>query len=479
MKTQILLGLALVTGGCLSIVQTFDFKFQEGQEGYCANFLNYTVTGPGSLQINYEPILDRYVVANLTVQSERIGIDRQSQLLFEMCQVNSTENITKNTVGTFQESLPGPIYYAVFPFSTNVDWSLELAIPIQEVETSAEPDFPTGASDTEGNPLSGPCFDLSALLAYYNTTVFGFVAFNSTDKKSLAYVPTNFVNCTAEQVSRQFAGKNASISADFADGAQPLRTNCGLFNVTRPETFINEITYNWAFWVLITSVVFTTIFVAYTDSEMLFESGFNNNFKTHHPFYSLHNCATENFTKGSRIMQIAIAWAAIVWFNALIVKTHSEAVLPIKLILIPICSVIFAIPFQLLTGFLLTRVYKQNYILVESLKRTESHDARMVAIEIWEREQFRAYFLFYSVSGILCLIMGIMSIYFMMFFYMDVQGWFLLGSVIGIFEFVFVWDLVITLMAKSSEAISRFAKIRGFWFDYETELEFENQKIYG
>lgn len=479
MKTQILLGLCLMIGGSLSLVETFDFKLSEGQEGYCANFLNYTVTGPGTLQINYEPILDKYIVANLTVLSEDVGIDGNTQIRFEMSQFNSTENITKNTVGTNQPNLDGTIYYAIFPFSTNVDWKLELAVPIQEVSKSTPPDFPTGASDQSGNALSGPCFDLTTVLASFNTTTFGFIAFNSTDKKTLVYIPTSFVNCTADQVTRQFSSKNVSISADFAPDAQPLRTNCAFFNVTVTDTFINEITYNWAFWVLLITVVIATIFIAYTESEMLFESGFSNNFRTHHPFYSIHNCATENFTKGSRIMQIIVAWSAIVWFNALLVKTHSDAHLAIKLVLIPVCSVIFAIPFQLLTGFLLTRVYKQNYILVESLKRTESHDARMVAIEIWEREQFRAYFLFYSVAGAIFIILGIMSIYFMFFFYMDVQGYFLLGSAIGMFEFIFIWDVLVMLLARSSEAFNRFAKVRGFWFDYETELEFENQKIYG
>jgi len=453
--------LALMTSSVLG--QTPTLRFNLTYEAFCTDRIEMDFKSPDSINVLYDPVLQEYTNQTLALNRDGASLTKPGDLNFQyMYRPERPDGCTNPTSVVTDSRYPGQYFpvdrYLYLPYkSLNNSWDTSFIVPVTNTNFGSD------------------CSNLTAILSRANLSAVGVTGFNSTDKKTVYYLLNQPLYCTANHLAAAglVGAENRAVAMNVTGGdVEPIVTGCYTYNVTNAtsdETFVNGISWNWAFWLLFLTALFVSGYAAFSDNEMLWDTRYRENYLTNYGPYSLHYTGTEQFPKHARLIQIAVAFCAIVFFNGLFVKLFPWMNLAVRLIVIPICSVIFAFPFVLFTGFFLNDAYNRNHNLVDDMRRAQTHEERRIARDRWEHEQFRAYYRFYVIVVVLGLAFLIISVYFLHLKPMATQGWWLLAVVIGMLIQLLIFDVILTLLARGGGFFARIAKLRGFYLDYETE----------
>lgn len=428
-----------------------NYSFNLSETIYPQDRLEYQILDPYSIQVYYDPITFNYLNRTFTLNPNDIQVLKDN---ITYTYFNGTANVTRTVIGQSVPQPAGQIQYIRLPFkSDDYWWTLDFLVPVVDTPNA-------------------DVFDVKSLLEQANMTQNGMVAYANEDNNRRTYITPNIVYTSIPALLAKPGVTSAFMPGDFNQTSLvPKRTNVLSYGIDPSTYFINEMSWNWAFWVFWGVLLGYCIHNIYVDYDMVFESRYRDNWLTNYGPYSLYHTATEHFTKQSRMLVIIVAISAFVFFNGLLTKTHPWIHLALKLALIPFCAVVFAMPFEFIVGMLLNRAYQTNIVFLQKTKIAENYAEKMIAQEEWERDQFRAYFLTYFVGGFFAFTFGVLCIYFMWGLPIDRQGWFFLAIFISAVWYFFLFEGLISLFSKWMPCGNRLAQMRGFYFNYPVQEE--------
>lgn len=241
----------------------------------------------------------------------------------------------------------------------------------------------------------------------------------------------------------------------------------------------NLISYNWAFWFAVCVVLISLVISNYVNDELPYDEKLKDNYLTHHPFYSLHYCASRViFTPRMRLGIMTLAISAMGWFNGLMVYLYiqidgeADVNFGIRLAVFGVFGAIFSQFFAFLGGLFAYWYYSVQKRFVNNYKRLESHQEREAEIERYEIDTFEKEHIFYFFHLLFGMFFLIMPIWFLFFKTLENQGFWLLQIVISFGFKYLVFDVVLVFIAKLG-CFNSFMKLWGYWFDYSLHEEFK------
>lgn len=424
----------------------------------CADALQLQAVGAATLLPAYHPLPGQYNRDNCTLSRAEVAF---SAVDFLFLQRMGGANVTSRRL----RRKPGD---ADFPAVSHV------LLPYNCVGAQTRVVFVVPFVETPG----AGCFPWPGLLARANNTADGLLTFWPARKAPLYYYLASVTSCGQAEIAAVLGGATGTADLSALPATLvPLNTNCATEGVDAAQTFLNGVGWNFCFWLLFCTLLFLGGYTVVAESEVPPDPAQKDNWRTHYPPYSLHCAASAHYPKHARMVQLVVAWAAVVFFQAALERAYPSANVALRVLLLPLLSALFALPFGLLTGWLLGRAYATNRAFVAALRRAESVDERLRAEEGWERRQYRAYFLFYVAGALLIGALLLGGVVLLEGLDRTAQGWWMLGLALGAGWVLLVQEPLLALLAKASPAADRLLRRRGYWFDYDTAAQIEAQHL--
>lgn len=426
-----------------------DFVFDlTDAKSTCGDFLRTEEISSESLKVIYQPLNAFYSQETFNISRKDIAFST-SKFYFER-NFRSNKVRTNSLIRLSTESDYPSIKHLFIPYNgPNLPGQLTFIVPF--VET-------TGTN----------CFEWPSVLKAQNNTSEGLITFATNDTSRKFYYFGKVQFCGEKEISRVLGSVRGEANlTGIPSKIFPLNTNCDTPGVSSLGVFVNGIGWNFCFWLLFGTLLFIGVYSVASDSEVKPDPKQRNNWLTHYPLYSIHYAASEHYTRTSRMVLLSVAWAAIVFFEALLVGLLPRLHLALKLVVIPLAAALFALFFEFIAGFILSRAYAVNRKFVDEMRTAQSIEDRLKAQEAWESSQYRAYFLFYLVAGVLIVGLICGGTVLLNGLWRDVQALWLLGLAIGVSWLLFVLDPLLAITAKVSPAVHRLLRLRGYWFDFD------------
>ena len=236
------------------------------------------------------------------------------------------------------------------------------------------------------------------------------------------------------------------------------------------DYFINRISYNYAFWLFV-FFYFGYFLVAVFLHEKMDPLDYKENVWTYHPIYSIRYFVTPIFTKRLRLTNLYIEITSIAFLLAWFTQLYNDESLAIRLTVIPLSACIFGIFPTYIGGFLITNYYNGYRTYVAAVKRSESMDQKMGALEVFEKSCFRREYMYYCYAALVGFGSNVGSIFFMNN-QLEVQyGWWILSITISLVMNYCIFDILVVMLAKGNILTGLFKK-RAFWIDVKLQDDY-------
>lgn len=251
---------------------------------------------------------------------------------------------------------------------------------------------------------------------------------------------------------------------------EQIRINCVFDGFAVDDFFLNDISYNWALWLMIFYMLaFFFIALCFDDNVPLDYVAESN--WTLHPCVSIYTRGSEIYTKQSRFAQYFFFMNSLSFFTAVMHLRWWDKHLAIRLLVFPVFGTMFALITTFITGILLNITYKIHWEFINGYKIAENHEQKKQNLDNYERRSFKATYVFYSVLLFGSAHFTIWPIYFMQDLPLTTQGFWILGIIIGVCMDLLGWRIIMVYMARF-EVLKKLFKIWGYYYDQRIHEEY-------
>lgn len=248
--------------------------------------------------------------------------------------------------------------------------------------------------------------------------------------------------------------------------------NCLIENENNlQDYYLNEISYNYAFWMFV-FLYFGYFLVAVFLDEEMDPLDYKENSRTYHPIYSIRYFVTKIFTKRLRLTQLYIELTSIIFLLAWFTQMFNNQSLAIRLTAVPLAGCVFGIFPTYLGGVLVNYYYQGFRTFVEQVKGSESVEGKMDALEVFEKSCFRREYVYYCYAAAVGFATNVGSIFFMND-QLEVEfGWWVCAIVISLVINYCFLDVLVMVIAGKGVMVALFKK-RAFWIDVKLQDDYD------
>ena len=248
------------------------------------------------------------------------------------------------------------------------------------------------------------------------------------------------------------------------------RLNCIFNGYTINDFFLNNLSYNWALWLLI-CLVYGFFFMNLSleddiSSEYAVESDW-----TFHPLYSIYTRGSEIYFKQVRNTQYLLFIGSVSFFTALMYIQWVYTTLAMRLIVFPLFGTIFGLIVTAISGYINLIRNRITLRFIEEYKKGENHDQRKDAINKYEKGQFQIKYIYYVVVLLIMANFLIWPIIIIESEHVDTQGFWLVGIIIAVAFDLLVWRVLMVYLARIS-VLKEFFKLWGYYYDAKMHDEY-------
>lgn len=264
----------------------------------------------------------------------------------------------------------------------------------------------------------------------------------------------------------------ASCSPETVEEKKRYRFNCIYDGYAVDDYFLNDISYNWALWVLVFYMLaffFTGIcFEDVTPLDYTQESDW-----TFHPLVSLYTRGSDIFTKQSRLAQYYFFMTSLSFFTALMHIRWHEKHLAIRLLVFPVFGTIFGLITTIVSGILLNMTYKVGQDYVNEYKVAENHEQKKNALDNFEKREFQKSYIYWIFLLIATSHFTIWPIVILQDYHVDTQGYWVVGIIIGVAMDLLGWRIMMVYLARIA-FFKKVFKVYGFYYDAKLQEDYAN-----
>lgn len=248
------------------------------------------------------------------------------------------------------------------------------------------------------------------------------------------------------------------------------RMNCVIDGLAIDDFFLNDISYNWALWLMVFYLL-SFFFVALCFNETVpIDYAAESNW-TLHPCVSINTRGSEIYTKQSRYAQYFLFMASLSFFTAVMHLRWWEEHLAIRLLVFPVFGTFFGLIITSVTGILLNITYKVHWEFINGYKLAENHEMKKHNLDNYERRLFKSTYIFYILLMFAIANFAIWPIWFMEDLPLVVQGYWIVGIIIGVAFDLLLWRMIMVFLARA-ESLKKMFKVYGFYYDAKMHDEY-------
>lgn len=248
------------------------------------------------------------------------------------------------------------------------------------------------------------------------------------------------------------------------------RFNCIFDGDAIDDYFLNDISYNWALWLLIFYLLSFFFLNTCLDDGIPIEYAKDSDW-TIHPAVSIWTRGSEIFTKQSRFANYFFFLGSLSFFTSLMHIKWAYKHLAIRLLVFPVFGTIFALLTTIVSGAILNALYKVQWEFIDGYKKAESHDDKKHNLDKYDKRSFELTYIFYIYLIFAMAHFTIWPIYIMHDLPLEIQGYWIIGIIIGMAFDLLMWRILMVLLAHVA-LFKRVFKVYGYYYDNKLHEEY-------
>ena len=250
------------------------------------------------------------------------------------------------------------------------------------------------------------------------------------------------------------------------------RFNCIYTGYAVDDYFLNDVSYNWALWVLVFYMLGFFFTALCFEDNIPIDYAAESNW-SFHPMSSIYARGSNIYTKQSRLANYYFFITSLSFFIALMLIRWEEKHLAIRLLVFPVFGVIFGLITTIPSGYLLNRIYKVGENYVREYKAAENHEQRVKALDNFEKREFQTSYIYYIFLMIGSAHFTIWPIVILQDYHLNQQGFWVVGIIIGIAMDLLGFRMIMVYLVRF-EFFKKMFRVYGYDYDAKLQEEYAN-----